>query len=127
VWCQPTQLSSPNRAEQVDGEPADRAEFESLKAAAEGTLRTIAESGPCALPDRALATEALQVGLFARAGAGTGQLAAAQLPTWCCSLSQSAVASCSCTVQVLREWEWPVHPINTPPPSTLLRLLGLQA
>ncbi|KAL4856951.1 hypothetical protein ACK3TF_002652 [Chlorella vulgaris] len=30
-------------------------------------------------------------------------------------------------MQVLQDWDWPVHPINTPPPSPFWRMLGLQA
>ena len=30
-------------------------------------------------------------------------------------------------MQVLHTWEWPVGRINTPPPSPVWRMLGLQA
>lgn len=107
-------VSCPGRPEQVKGDPADRAGYEQLKAAALEALLGVAESGAAA-GERAVAAEALQVRLLDAA-----QALPVQLRTSCCGPR-------SFSVQVVREWEWPVHAVNAPPPSSLWSVLGLQA
>lgn len=106
--------------------PLDRAGFETLRARAEAAL-TAAAAMAATSPERALAGEAMQVGW------GGGRVLASAWPGLddpLChdkhvrGMSPNAV----CLLQVVREWEFPVQRIQTPPPSPFWQMLsGLTA